>query len=49
MAFETRLQLYQRSVEAALERWLPDATIQPQHLHEAMRYAVLGNGKRIYA
>ncbi|MCS3902728.1 farnesyl diphosphate synthase [Methylohalomonas lacus] len=47
MAFETRLQLYQRSAEAALERWLPDATIQPQHLHGAMRYAVLGNGKRI--
>jgi len=47
MSFETRLQLYQRSVEAALDRWLPDADIQPGHLHEAMRYAVLGNGKRI--
>lgn len=47
MSYEDRLQLYQRSVEAALEHWLPTADIQPQHLHEAMRYAVLGNGKRI--
>jgi geranylgeranyl pyrophosphate synthase len=44
---EERLQLYQRSVESALEHWLPSPEIQPEHLHEAMRYAVLGNGKRI--
>ncbi|MDZ7736995.1 MAG: farnesyl diphosphate synthase [Gammaproteobacteria bacterium] len=47
MSHEDRLQLYQRSVEAALDHWLPAADIQPRHLHEAMRYAVLGNGKRI--
>ncbi len=34
-------------VEAALERGLPAVHIQPRHLHEAMRYAVLGGGKRI--
>jgi len=34
-------------VEAALDHWLPAATIQPGRLHEAMRYAVLGNGKYI--
>jgi len=34
-------------VEAALERWLPSAAQQPRRLHEAMRYAVLGGGKRI--
>ena len=34
-------------VEAALERWLPAAHIQPEQLHQAMRYAVLGGGKRI--
>lgn len=42
-----RLRLYQASVEAALERWLPRADTQPTHLHQAMRYAVLGDGKRI--
>ena len=34
-------------VEAALDARLPSADIQPQHLHRAMRYAVLGGGKRI--
>ncbi len=38
---------YQSRVESALERWLPEASIQPNRLHEAMRYAVLGDGKRI--
>jgi farnesyl diphosphate synthase len=37
----------QARVEAALERTLPPATIAPQRLHQAMRYAVLGGGKRI--
>src|SRR5258707_3889759 len=37
----------QAGVEAALERFLPPAAIAPQRLHEAMRYAVLGGGKRI--
>lgn len=34
-------------VERCLERWLPGADTAPQRLHEAMRYAVLGGGKRI--
>src|SRR5258707_14146873 len=37
----------QARVEAALERFLPPAAIAPQRLHDAMRYAVLGGGKRI--
>src|SRR2546423_4412475 len=37
----------QGRVEAALERFLPPAGIAPQRLHDAMRYAVLGGGKRI--
>jgi farnesyl diphosphate synthase len=37
----------QARTEATLERFLPSATITPQRLHEAMRYAVLGGGKRI--
>ncbi|MGD9388316.1 MAG: polyprenyl synthetase family protein, partial [Gammaproteobacteria bacterium] len=34
-------------VEAVLEHWLPPADLSPSRLHEAMRYAVLGGGKRI--
>ncbi len=33
--------------EAALEQRLPAARIAPQRLHEAMRYATLGGGKRV--
>ncbi|MBL1142464.1 MAG: (2E,6E)-farnesyl diphosphate synthase [Proteobacteria bacterium] len=45
--FQERLQVYQKSVEAALEYWLPEPSIQPEKLHEAMRYSVLSEGKRI--
>jgi geranylgeranyl diphosphate synthase type II len=34
-------------VEAALERFLPDASTRPRSLHEAMRYSVFGGGKRL--
>lgn len=45
--FQARLQTYQKSVDTALEQWLPKASIQPETLHEAMRYSVLSDGKRI--
>ncbi len=38
---------YRVAVERALDHVLPPATVQPSRLHEAMRYAVLGDGKRI--
>lgn len=38
-----------RRVENVLEAALPPATEPPQRLHEAMRYAVLGGGKRVRA
>lgn len=41
------LQEYKSCVETALDSWLPSVEIQPEHLHEAMRYAVLSEGKRI--
>lgn len=44
---ERYLPEYQARVEAALERWLPPAQTHPARLHEAMRYAVLGGGKRM--
>jgi geranylgeranyl pyrophosphate synthase len=45
--FATYLQQCQQRVEKALEQHLPAETIPPQKLHQAMRYAVLGPGKRI--
>src|SRR3990172_2363419 len=37
----------QARVEAALERSLPKSDVVPARLHAAMRYAVLGGGKRV--
>jgi geranylgeranyl pyrophosphate synthase len=37
----------QARLETCLSRWLPPAATHPASLHEAMRYAVLGSGKRI--
>ncbi len=47
MAFTEWARGLQEAVEQALEDWLPAAPITPQRLHEAMRYAVLGAGKRV--
>ena len=41
------MRVFQARSEAALESWLPAAKTPPQRLHEAMRYAVLGGGKRV--
>lgn len=37
----------QARMEAALERFLPASDIVPERLHRAMRYCVLGGGKRV--
>ena len=37
----------QERVERVLEALLPPAALSPTRLHEAMRYAVLGGGKRV--
>ncbi len=37
----------QLRTEGALERFLPPTALAPARLHEAMRYAVLGGGKRV--
>jgi farnesyl diphosphate synthase len=37
----------QHRAEQALDRCLPPATLAPARLHEAMRYATLGGGKRM--
>ena len=45
------LQSFMANCQARLEKslchWLPDANTLPSSLHEAMRYAILGGGKRI--
>lgn len=47
MSFEERAADYIDRVEKTLSNSLPDASVEPQRLHEAMRYSVLGGGKRI--
>ena len=47
MTFEEWMRAVLARVEAALERYLPEAANEPARLHEAMRYAVLGGGKRV--
>ena len=46
-ALEAALPQLQARAERALEAALPGATAHPARLHEAMRYAVLGGGKRL--
>lgn len=47
MGFEERVQDYIQRVERTLDHYLPPPDQPPQRLHEAMRYSVLGGGKRI--
>ena len=47
MPLNKLLEEYRARVELHLEQRLPTATIHPTRLHEAMRYAVLGGGKRV--
>jgi farnesyl diphosphate synthase len=41
------IKTYQTRAEQALDQRLPAAELHPNDLHRAMRYAVLGGGKRI--
>jgi farnesyl diphosphate synthase len=43
------MRAHQHRVEEVLEQLLPGPSIAPARLHEAMRYAVLGGGKRVRA
>jgi len=45
--FAAWTQACQARVESVLAEWLPPSQIAPERLHEAMRYAVLGGGKRV--
>jgi geranylgeranyl pyrophosphate synthase len=45
--FQQQLSCWQTAIEVALSACLPDETASPQRLHRAMRYSVLGGGKRV--
>src|SRR5580698_6625300 len=47
MTFEQWMRAVLERVEHALEQYLPPVSTAPARLHEAMRYAVLGGGKRV--
>ena len=47
MSFADRIPDYRQRVESALERRLPTPSAYPERLHDALRYSVLGGGKRI--
>lgn len=46
-SFAECLKHWQALTETALEGYLPPASQSPSRLHEAMRYSVLGGGKRV--
>jgi len=45
--FKERIAKYQQRVDRRLDEALPPATVAPERLHDAMRYAVFNGGKRI--
>ena len=45
--FAAWMESVQHRTETALGTILPEASIAPQRLHDAMRYAALGGGKRV--
>lgn len=47
LPFPDWMRRVQAQTESALERLLPAADAAPAHLHQAMRYACLGGGKRV--
>jgi farnesyl diphosphate synthase len=47
MDFSTWMSAIQQRTESALEAALPAPALAPANLHDAMRYAVLGGGKRV--
>jgi geranylgeranyl pyrophosphate synthase len=47
MDFTMQFEAYRQRVEQGLDRLVPAASTPPARLHEAMRYALLGGGKRL--
>lgn len=47
MDFAPQFHAYREQVEAGLARLIPSGSTRPGRLHEAMRYPLLGGGKRL--
>jgi geranylgeranyl diphosphate synthase type II len=47
MSFTSRLESYQQRNHRVMDQWLPSDAAHPSRLHSAMRYALLGPGKRV--
>ena len=47
--FDAWVKLRQARIEQALDQILPSADLVPKTLHSAMRYSILGGGKRVRA
>ena len=47
MNLPSRLRQHRQRIDRRLKRLLPPATAAPRRLHRAMRYSVLGGGKRL--
>jgi len=47
MDLRTYLEDRNRLVDKALDRWLPEDDIEPEIIHQAMRYSVFAGGKRL--
>ncbi len=45
--FSAHAAACQARIEQVLDRWLPLPTTEPTRLHQALRYSVLGSGKRL--
>jgi farnesyl diphosphate synthase len=45
--FQRWASTHQQRIEAQLQTVLPDPDVAPTRMHQAMRYAVLGGGKRV--
>ena len=45
--FDQLLADFKQRVDRALDKWLPTEQLNPSKLHQAMRYSVLGSGKRV--
>lgn len=47
MSLESYLKDRSKTVDAALDRFLPKATVKPATIHKAMRYSLFAGGKRL--
>jgi geranylgeranyl diphosphate synthase type II len=47
MTLNEYIAVQQQAVEAALDRWVPPESANPETIHRAMRYSLFAGGKRI--